>query len=764
MTVTSRSLARDTMLTLAQHAEDAMVAFRNRDKLAVAVGSERAMFQHAVQAYLKQAASGSDETRADLDWSNRSIALRNAADILGFCAFMGTELPDQHDVEELYRAALAQLRPLGTGKPALDRLSEVTTTYRLVRSLRVGGRHTEALREARLDPPFYKASGAEPRIADVQFETGACLLAMGRPRQVFKALGESGEAYWEATEAAAYSTRHRYGFVLALAEQSVGEWDRAIQRMEVALEHLVRHRVPDTRHLTYELSLTLTLAETLAAAFSRSERAVTLAQQALDVAEQIRERWGVIARARTPLSRAIRRVYGDLALLAAQLRDSTMAAQLGLRVCLSAKQTGFASHLRAAEPLLPPRIRGLVTQALAAERLTVAPESSQDVLRDHRQQQDRTLAVLRDTIQRRINPMLADMIVPTATDVSDLLRALGARHALDLAGLPDSLAEGTNWFRTLITPTGDVLFDNFVPGDHFDAYFAGRGGQQPFKDRLHHDDAQPNWHALAVEILPDELLHRLRESATEENPLELLISAHQELSLLPWAALKVDEAGTRLVHRAVLTHTPALTCVSRPHPPAVSGPALVQLIAENDLWVEGERQAWNLPVTDGPIPLSRCALDGEPPLPTTRTRLSDELLDPEEGWRFVHIAAHGDGTGLDQYLALPAEAAGQLSAAQALALRWPESTLMASCHIGRVVNVAEAEPVGFVMAVLTGGSQCVVAAIDKVPDVPAGRMSRHLVQIIRGGGVRLDHALRRAQLNRAREHELSWALFNAYVR
>ncbi len=104
MTVTSRSLARDTMLALAQHAEDAMVAFRNRDKLAVAVGSERAMFQHAVQAYLKQAASGSDETRADLDWSNRSIALRNAADILGFCAFMGTELPDQHDVEELYRA------------------------------------------------------------------------------------------------------------------------------------------------------------------------------------------------------------------------------------------------------------------------------------------------------------------------------------------------------------------------------------------------------------------------------------------------------------------------------------------------------------------------------------------------------------------------------------------------------------------------------------------------------------------------------------
>jgi hypothetical protein len=89
---------------------------------------------------------------------------------------------------------------------------------------------------------------------------------------------------------------------------------------------------------------------------------------------------------------------------------------------------------------------------------------------------------------------------------------------------------------------------------------------------------------------------------------------------------------------------------------------------------------------------------------------------------------------------------------------------MASCQIGRLVNVEDAEPLSFVTAVLTGGGRCVVAAIDDVPDLPAGRMAAHLVELVRVGGVRMDHALRRAQLRRMRDHVAEWALFNAYVR
>ena len=768
-----RALARDTMLTLAHDAEEVMIIVRNRDRMALVVGSESALFRLAVDRYLAQAHG--EPGRADQDWSLRSGGYAHAATILRFCRYVGIDLDPGRDLEDLYRSALAELSPTGrspTGaaQPALDRLAQVTVTYRLVRSLRMAGKVDAALRlSATLDPEFYYASGAEPRSADIQFETGACLLEKGRPAQVFGALGELEQTYWETTEAWSFSTRHRHGFILALADQALGRPAEAITRMTAALDHLARHRIADTRHDVYELSLTLALAESLAAAGTDPDRAVALAETALEIAERIRGRWGVIARARTPLSVAFRRVYGDVALLAAALSGGA-AARLGLRVCLSAKQTGFAAHLRAGEHLLPARLRGLVAEVLGveqAEPLDLAADA--EALRARREQQDQTLRELHDRIEKRVNPMLADMILPTPTDMTALLRTIGDRYALDFAALPDTLTDDTNWFRTLTEPDGGPHFERFAPGEHFARYFEGRDGEPPWVDRIR--DAvgahQPDWYGLAVELLPAALLRRLGDAVDE--PIELVVSAHQALSLLPWVALMIDTAGTRLLRRAVLTQTPVLTCLSAPAPPVVAGPALVALVAQDGVWIKRESAAWGLTPTDGKVALSRCTLDDQPPRPATQPRISAALTEPGHEWRFIHIATHGDGTGLDQYLVLPEETAtgGRLSAAYALALHWPESTLMASCKVGRLVNVEDAEPLSFVMAVLTGGSRCVAAAIDSVPNLPAGRLAGHLVRLVREpGGARLDHALRRAQLELERfdERVVSWALFNAYVR
>ncbi|MCG5454504.1 CHAT domain-containing protein [Micromonospora sp. PSH03] len=769
-----RSLARDTLLMLAHEAEEAMIVVRNRDRTAMLLDNEHALFQLAVDRYLLQADSERDlgAGQVDLNWAFRSNGNADAATILRFCAHMGIRLSSERDIDGLYRKALAELRPSGEGQPALDRLAEVTTTCRLARSLRAADKVDEALRlSATLGPDFFYASGAEPRYADIQFELGACLLEGGRPAQVFSALGELQKTYWETTEAASFSTRHRYGFILALADRALGRTNEAITRLEAALKHLAEHRVHDTRHDAYELSLTLSCAELLAASGAHRDRAADLAKTALDIAEQIRGRWGVIARTRTPLSRAFRRVYGDVALLAAELRGAA-AARLGLRVCLSAKQTGFAGHMRAGEPLLPPRLRGLIAEVLAAEEPASDAPTDADSLSEQRQEQARTVAELHDRIQKRVNPMLADMVLPTPTDMGDLLRVIGKRHALDFAGLPDTLSAGTNWFRTFIEPGGDVQFQRFTTGEHFARYFEGRDGHPPWNGRLDEADTddQPDWHGLAAEILPAELLRRLRDACSDEEPLELVVSAHLELSLLPWAALVIGPDGTRLIHRAVLTQTPMLTCLSAPHPPAVAGPGLVRLVSdvEDGVWIERESEAWGFALSpEQTVPLSRCTLDDQAPQGAAHTRVSAMLTDPDEDWRFIHIATHGDGEGLAQYLMLPEETAteGQLSAAHALALRWPESALMASCHVGRLVNIEDAEPLSFVTAVLTGGSRCIVAAIDSVPDQPAGRMAGHLVQLVRAGNVRLDHALRRAQLDRVDEdHVVGWALFNAYVR
>ena len=765
--VVRRALTRDTMLQLAHDAEQALVIVRKDDHRARVYETEEELLRAAVERYLVEAQTRRRWTgQADRDWSFRENGNANAATILRFCAFLGHPLPSTPDIDALYERALDELRQDGTPR---DRWAEVTVTYRLIRSLRASGRPADALPLAMAQhPESLFDSGAEPRAGDIQFEAGACLLELGQPTEVHSALGEL-QSYWESSEARSYSTRHRYGYILALADQADGHTPSAVTRMTQALAHLDEFRVADTRHDVYELSLALTLAELLARTQDDNDRAVTLAAQALAVAERIRGRWGVISRARTPLSTAFRRVYGDIALLAADLRGPE-AAEVGLRVCLAAKQTGLAAQMRAEVSLLPRQLQGLIDEVLRAEQVEPADEASDtDTLHQQQEALNEKLATLHRRIEKRVNPILAEMALPTPTDLTALRRAVGSRYALDFAALPDSLDTGTNWFRSLITPDDGVSFERFNPGVQFTGYVASRRARDP-KAPLDLALGAPDWHQLASDVLPDDLRRRL--DAVTDEPLELVISAHQELCLLPWAALVLDRQKTRLVHRAVLAQTPVLTCLSEAPPPAVSGPALVRVASEDEAGssVHRDHEAWGLEFVKGKILLSLCSLDGRQSTPNAFPRISTALRNGLD-CGLIHVKAHGTGHGLDQHLLLPEEedTDGQLSAAYALALRWPASTLLVSCRVGAVTNVADIEPVGLVVAVLTGGGRCVAAAIEEVARLPTSRMAAHLVGLIRSfdgrqPAIRLDQALRLAQLHFIDEPEANWALFNAYIR
>lgn len=762
-----RALTRDTMLRLAHDAEQALVIVRKDDHRARVYETEEELLSAAVERHLGEAQTRRRWTgQVDRDWSFRKNGNANAATILRFCAFLGYPLPSTPDIEALYEKALDELRSDETPR---DRWAEVTVTYRLIRSLRASGRPADALPLAMAQhPESLFDSGAEPRAGDIQFEAGACLLELGQAAEVHGALGEL-ESYWEKSKAQSYSTRHRYGYILALADQAAGETRSAVTRMTAALTHLEKFRVDDTRHDVYELSLVLTLAELLARTQQDNDRAVTLAAQALAVAERIRGRWGVISRARTPLSTAFRRVYGDIALLADALRGPG-AAEVGLRVCLAAKQTGLAAQMRAEVSLLPRQLQGLIDEVLRAEQVDPADEAvDTDAARQQREAQNDKLATLHRRIEKRVNPILAEMALPTPTDLTALRRAVGTRYALDFAALPDSLDTGTNWFRSLIRPDEGVSFERFDPGAELADYVSGRRVRDP-QAPLDLTLGRPDWHLLSCRVLPAELRHLL--DAVTDEPLELVISAHQELCLLPWAALALDRQGTRLVRKALLTQTPVLTCLSEAPPPAVTGPALVRVVSPDEAGasVHRDREAWGLTFDEDRILLSLCSLDGRQSTPNAFPRITTALRgDLDCG--LIHVKAHGAGHGLDQHLLLPEEAdtGGHLSAAYALALRWPASTLLVSCEVGAVTNVADIEPVGLVVAVLTGGGRCVAAAIEEVARLPTSRMAAHLVGLIRSSegrqsALRLDQALRLAQLHFIDEPEANWALFNAYVR
>jgi hypothetical protein len=759
-----RVLARDDLLVLAEDAQQAVGIVREKDGLARRIRNTSDLFAVALGHHLDRAENAPG-------FAIRIQALDYAATIIEFCDRLGIDLHAKHSATALHEQALRIVS--GRDEISADAVTgrdltlEVALTYRAIRNYRLTGDYQKAIDLAARPPQHLFASGAQPLYGLFQYETGACLLMRGQPRQVDRALREAGEEYWDTTLAGGHITRHRLDFVLALAAAEHGEHVATVSHLRSARHHLRRARQQHEEPAVQDLSVTLALAEQLARggpSLSQAEEAVELGRKALTIAESIRDRWKVIARAQTPLAIVFRRIYGDIALLAAGLAGPA-AGELGFRVGLSAKQTGFASRMRAGILVESNRVFSLIEAIERAEnrRSTLATAGAGP--------QQAELDRLRDELEDAVSPMLADTVLPAPANIARLRAAIGARYALDFFALPDTLSpndtrprpssRGRTWFRTLIEPGDSIRFESFTPGPHYAAFFVGNEGQPRWLGDVIEGE-RPDWHGLARELLPSRLLAQLR-AAGREAPVELLISAHSALSLMPWAALKIDADGTRLIERAVVAQIPVFTCLSRAQIPPVTGSAVVRLVArssEGILNVRPEREAWELPADDGEVPLSRCAIGRGPAPAALDGSLVQALRDHAADYGFAHIACHGGGTGLGQYLSLP----GQLTAAQALTTHWPESVLMASCHVGRLFNVEDDEPLSFVMALLTGGSRCVAAAIDKIPDAFTGHMAAEIVAMVRAGQTRLDVALRRAQLSRLEWPEVVWALFSAYVR
>jgi CHAT domain len=759
-----RVLARDDLLLLAEDTQRAVGIVRERERLARRVHKGSDLFAVALEHHSDRAENASE-------FAIRIQALDYAATIIEFCERLGIRLQAGSGATAYHERALRIVsgkEEISAGAVAgKDLTLEVVLTYRAIRNYRLTGQYQKAIDLAARPPEHLFASGAQPLYGLFQYETGACLLMRGQPRQVDRALREAGEEYWNTTLAGGHMTRHRLDLVLALAAAELGKDADAVSRLRTARHHVREARQEHEEPGVQELSVTLASAEQLARGeltFSHVEEAMELGREALTITEGIRDRWKVIARAQTPLAIVFRRIYGDIALLASGL-PGLAAAELGFRVGLSAKQTGFASRIRAGSLIESNRVTSLIEEIERAEdrRSTLATTGGGS--------QQAELDRLREELKDAVSPMLADTVLPPSADITKLREDIGARFALDFVALPDTLGPndiqpGTfsgarNWFRTLVEPDGSIRFESFRPGPNFTSFFGESGDKLSWLDRLGEatEDESPDWHGLACELLPQRLMDELA-ARTQDAPIELLISAHSALSLMPWAALKINASGTRLIERAIVAQVPVFTCLSVSHVPAVTGSAVVRLVSEGGLDIYQERRAWELAARPDGIPLSRCIVGPDPSPAELGGSLAQALRDHATEFGLAHVACHGSGFGLDQQLSLPE----RLTAAEALTMRWPESVLMASCHVGRLFNVEDDEPLSFVMALLTGGSRCVAAAIEAVPDSTTGRLAAAMVATVRAGDTRLDVALRLAQLDRLRWPERVWALLCAYVR
>lgn len=816
-----RALARDDLLMLAAEADRAIGVVGQREDLPRLGRQDATLFDLALEQLLELAENhGAASLRAQA-WDYAGTLVR-------FCAMTQADLvglPAAYTSGELHARALAEVRSLGpaSGTYGLDRdlMNGVFLRHHAARDLRLAGRHEEALDLADRPVTEVYGRGADAHLCHFLYEKGANLIALGRAEAVNPDLAV-WDRHWQETHAGGFSTRHRVDYVRALAAWEAAPSGKAVRERLAAATRLLAVGGPAggltgaltdvlTGTLTdvlnsglpedaepeilpeeqgvRELSVVLSAAEYLAA-HARTEAdhadAVALGVRALGLADQVRGRWKVLARSRAPLAVAFQRVYGDLALLARRL-EGPGAAEFGFRVALSAKQTGFAARIRDGLTFDGnPRIDRIIRQIVEIEAETRQTFSENDDTRRD------LLATKRFELEQAATTMLADTVFPVPKAVDAVVRTLGDRYALDFIELRDTLREEPRLFRTLIEPGGRMWFEScetdpgfrerYALGDAPAGRHRGGAGPGPEPSRNLDREAQSltdddvDWRALGRTLLPERLTALLADPGaagtagavnTAGTAVKLLISAHSWLSMVPWAALKIDEDGTRLVQRAVITQTPVLTCLAEAPPPPVAGRALIRLVGldEKGVNVDQERQAWGLKSDWRGVPLHSCPIPGgSDPVPHSGGRL-DEALERPGTWQFLHIAAHGQGRNFDQRLDIPGE---RLSAAQALSLKWPTSVLMASCDVGLLVNDTRAEPLNLVTAVLTGGAHCVVAGIASVEDAGTGRAAAHMVRAIRDAdtSVTLDEALRNAQLEAIGLDvpERGWALLSAYSR
>ena len=252
--------------------------------------------------------------------------------------------------------------------------------------------------------------------------------------------------------------------------------------------------------------------------------------------------------------------------------------------------------------------------------------------------------------------------------------------------------------------------------------------------------------------------------------VELVVSPHGSLDLVPWATLRTATHQPRLIQRFAVVLSPCLANLSADPPTRVRQPALVHLVAREPtkagrtvgqrLKLDAEFASWGRQYAATSDVLSFDSSTGEP---TPGDDLKRILRERAAQFGFLHLAAHGDGSGLDQTLYIPEP----FTAAEAFDLQWPAAVLLAVCHSGEINVQKFTEPLAFCIAVLAGGASAVTAGIGQVSDAGAGFIAARIVDQIRGGSLEsLPRLLRRAQLEAIRRDlpTWQWGRFVTYTR
>lgn len=558
----------------------------------------------------------------------------------------------------------------------------------------------------------------------------------------------------------------RLQLVHALAQYHAGHVDdRGLLRV---LTDTVSDHIPNTvtdhfrvaerqsaEFIIHQLNAALCAMDTAHRADEPDDVIFRSAKIAVDFIQELFQRWRILARSQSPLAAALRACLGDIAAVCAA--HGGAVNDLGFRVATLIKQNTLSHILQNTSISLPKLIRDHLRAISQIDNqlwnADLSARTRHELSRDRRTKREQ----LERSIHARLHLMSLDYLDPQAVNTNDIVANLGGRPALDYVWI-ESTAQPhlKTWYRTFITfisPDGELDFAK--QPRHF-AFNLG--------DKRVPDDQLPELSRL---LLPDGL-----DAVTRHGSIpELLISPHNDLDIVPWAALTLGVGRPRLVESFVLALTPCLASLSANRPGRVRGPALARLVAKeitidgkvigHRLNLEEEFRSWGHDYDDSFRGVLFFGSDNGQV--DASDDLANVLRQAEPRYGLLHVAAHGGGSGLRGTVYLPEP----FTAAEAFGVEWPAAVLLAVCHAGEIAAGRFTEPLAFCIAVLAGGASAVTAGIGQVSDEGAGLIASRMIERFRAGSAgTLPELLREAQLHAINRNVATWkwSRFVTYVR
>jgi hypothetical protein len=714
---------------------------------------------------------------SDARWFDPS-AVRGVAMAQEHCDFgwMGAE-ERAPTAAELYKHSLSILGHFASSDLADTSEVEfmelrVATYWSYVRGLRIGSRRSSGWLAESMEvdeDAFFAGTGLEHYRLHFECERLAELCKPKDTTALQKYL-DSGRASQAAAVARESWWRGRLQLIEAFASYLTGRIDR--RALLQALTDTVPDHLPDTvsdllrsrarespDYLIHELNAALCAMDVAHVGGGQSGDDVVyrLAKQAVDRVEEIFRRWRLLARSQSPLAAALRACLGDVAEVCATRTGDVN--ELGFRVSTLIKQNTLSHILQNPTIALPQHIQNHLMEISGIDQDLWNPQVSTQLKYKLQEQRDAAREGLERRIQARFHLLSLDLLDPAEVDTAKTISSLGGRPALDFVWI-ESTGNPTlkSWFRTFIDASGNIEFSR--QSDDFSSDLVSKVAmgtaipERPLAD-------------LSAALLPCQL------DGTDpgEGVAELIVSPHGTLDLVPWAALRPHTDGPRLVENYSVVLSPCLANLSAERPSEISEPALVHLVAKEhtkDGKVVGQRlklsaefESWGRHYEDEFDDVLSFESITDRPVPDKD--LKRALRERATSFGFLHLAAHGEGSGLSQAIHLPEP----FTAAEAFGLSWPPAVLLAVCHSGEINVRKFTEPLAFCIAVLAGGAGAVAAGIGQVSDAGAGFIASRIVEHVRSGPSHpLPELLRQAQLEAIRYNLPSWqwARFVTYVR